>query len=149
MSPILPVSRGYSREHRVLQIVAPETIQSRRKAGNARGDNDATRTAHPAGLGQSLKSVGPLGEMVKRSEQQDCVHARIRERKLPRVTHLCAGEHRRGSALGGAAGLLDVQCYRVDQVNLVSLPGEPYGVSAWPAADVGQHRWSRWEISLE
>jgi hypothetical protein len=34
-------------------------------------------------------------------------------------------------------------------MNLVSLPREPERISAWPASDVRQHRWSCREVSLE
>src|SRR3954454_14847839 len=147
--PVLTIPRGYSREHRVLQVVTPETIQSGRKARNARRHNASTRTAHPTCLGQSLEPLGSLAQMVERAEQEDSVHARIRERKLARVPHLRAGEHRGGAALRGRTRLLDVERHRVHQVNPVSPPGEPQRVSARPAADVCQHRWCCRKVPLE
>jgi hypothetical protein len=55
----------------------------------------------------------------------------------------------RGLSLGCLLRLLDVQRHDVDQVRLVSQPGQPAGIDARPPADVKDHGGRGRKVALD
>ena len=121
-------------EARLAKIAAEQPVQSGGIAADRGRHEDATRAKNAASLRQRPHPVGAIREVVQRAQQQRSVHARIQPAQRARITE---GDARQA---GHGPCLLDVQRYRIDQVNLMTLSRQRRGVSTGSAADVENDR---------
>jgi hypothetical protein len=119
-------------EVRVREHSPRDAIDERRKARDRRDDHDASGAEHAARLAQRLRTVGRLGQVVERAEQQHGVGGPVFELERPRVAQPRADARR--------PRLFDVQLDRVDQLDVVAALDQRDGVGARPAADVEDAR---------
>jgi hypothetical protein len=98
---------------------------------------------------QRQDAVAPLGQMIKRSQREDCVHARVRAAESTRVTLGDARDRMVGLLGGCLPGLLHMEQNRVEKVDLVAFSREPRGVDSGPPTHIVDHLRGRRKMALE
>ena len=92
-----------------------DAVEGRGEARDGRGGEQPAGAQRAPRLGQGAGTVGRLGQVVERPEQEHDVGARVGERQLAGVAHHGGGERRVGLRGRRGAGLLDVQRDRVER----------------------------------
>jgi hypothetical protein len=124
-------------EGRVAQVAAPHPVEEGSEPRDRGGGDHPARANHPAGLGQSGDSPGPLGEVVERTEHEDRVVRGVGLREAPGVPE--GGREGPRRSLRRRGRLSDVKGNGIDEMDPVPHLGQPCCVRARAAANV-QHR---------
>ena len=113
---------------RLGQPSALDAVVEARKPAYHRDGYQAARTDHPPGL-ERQASVGTVGQVVQRPEEQHCVDRSVSDVEIPGIAFASAHT-------GDASSLLDVQWHRVDELDVVAVSGQPLCVHTGCAAHV-------------
>lgn len=128
----------------LVQALPEQPVHPRRPPGDRRGDQWTARAEHPVRRRQRSQPVGPLLQVIQRSQQQHRVGAVVGEIERPGVADRGVDER---VPVRLPPQLLDVQRYQIAVDHLVSQRGQPEGVRAWPAAHVRHHGGWRWQVA--
>ena len=105
---------------------------------DARGEEPSARAQDAGGLAERAKTIGPLVQMVERSQEEYGRGRGRGEGQRPRVAPANAGE-RMLCLLARVLGLAYVLRREIQEVHVVALRGQPIGVSPASTPHVADH----------
>ena len=132
----------------VRQVVAKEAVQKRRPPGDAGREERTAGSEDTAGFAEGDQTISPVREVIQRTQEQDHVHAPIREGEGPRIPDVSGGQHAT-RRLGPFLREADESWDGVQEVDLVAAVREPEGIGPRGATDIRDGAGRRGRMGLD
>src|SRR5258708_34532109 len=143
MLPCRQGARDKLSEGRTVKQSLAQPIERRGEGGNARGEQEASRSRDTMGFLQSREPIHSLGQVIQRTKHEHHIAALVRALEAARVTDLYTGKGSVWLRRRSLPRQFDMQGSRIDEMPFIPLFRQPAGVHTRTTTDIDNHRRER------